>query len=164
MILQLDILRGIHSDLHLVGGEINQLLGFQMLVNLVTNVVIVCMFGFYTVMGALDNKFYWPFLVILITPVLRIMLVGHWAQVMKDTSMKPFWTMSQMSTLDGSPKLERQVQKFSLQASQKTARITAAGYFNITRNTITKVFGIVAVVIFILVKFDRLERAGLLKA
>ena len=24
-------------------------------------------------------------------------------------SMKPFWTMSQMSTLDGSPKLERQV-------------------------------------------------------
>jgi len=164
VILQLDILRGIHSDLHLVGGEINQLLGFQMLVNLVTNVVIVCMFGFYTVMGALDNKFYWPFLVILITPVLRIMLVGHWAQVMKDTSMKPFWTMSQMSTLDGSPKLERQVQKFSLQASQKTARITAAGYFNITRNTITKVFGIVAVVIFILVKFDRLERAGLLKA
>ena len=95
--------------------------------------------------------------------------------------MKPFWTMSQMSTLDGSPKLERQGQKFSLQvtlvvlfwnvnllftgqASQKTARITAAGYFNITRNTITKVFGIVAVVIFILVKFDRLERAGLLKA
>ena len=26
-------------------------------------------------------------------------------------SMKPFWTMSQMSTLDGSPKLERQVEK-----------------------------------------------------
>ena len=26
-------------------------------------------------------------------------------------SMKPFWTMSQMSTLDGSPKLERQVKK-----------------------------------------------------
>ena len=24
-------------------------------------------------------------------------------------SMKPFWTISQMSTLDGSPKLERQV-------------------------------------------------------
>lgn len=56
VILQLDILRGIHSDLHLVGGEINQLLGFQMLVNLVTNVVIVCMFGFYTVMGALDSE------------------------------------------------------------------------------------------------------------
>ena len=95
-------------------------------------------------------------------------------------SMKPFWTMSQMSTLDGSPKLERQVeklpkssnpyiyiymsmpmstcpymsiyvskifqyftspqvQKLGLQAAQKTARISAAGYFYITRNTITRV-------------------------
>merc|ERR1712241_1157666 len=161
VILQLDILHGIHSDLHLVGGEINQLLGFQMLVNLVTNVVIVCMFGFYAVMGALDNKFYWPFLVILITPVLRIMLVGHWAQVMKDTSMKPFWTMSQMSTLDGSPKLERQVQKLGLQAAQKTARISAADYFYITRNTITRVFGMSLLFIFLLVKFDRLERSSM---
>ena len=104
--------------------EINQLLGFQMLVNLVTNVVIVIMFGFYTTITALDSKFslscilvgkkengtklwpvapyigtdhlfsstkysldkfYWPFLVVLITPIIRIMLVGHWAQVMKDT-------------------------------------------------------------------------------
>ena len=76
--------------------------------------------------------------------------------------------MSQMSTLDGSPKLERQVvkkfskvqppiyvhvhvskifknftfpqvQKLGLQAAQKTARISAAGYFYITRNTITRV-------------------------
>jgi len=162
VILQLDILRGIHSDLHNVGQEINQLLGFQMLVNLVTNVVIVIMFGFYTTMGALDNQFYWPFLVILLTPMIRIMLVGHWAQVMKDTSMKPFWTMSQMSTLDGSPKLERQVQKFSLQASQKTARMSAAGYFYLTRNTITKVFGLCLVVIFLLVKFDRLERTPMM--
>jgi len=161
VILQLDILRGIHSDLHTVGQEINQLLGFQMLVNLVTNVVIVIMFGFYTTIGALDNQFYWPFLVVMLTPLIRIMLVGHWAQVMKDTSMKPFWTMSQMSTLDGSPKLERQVQKFSLQASQKTARMSAAGYFYLTRSTITRVFGMCLVVIFLLVKFDRLERAGL---
>merc|ERR1711874_79775 len=107
------------------------------------------------------GKFYWPFLVLMLTPVIRIMLVGHWAQVMKDTSMKPFWTMSQMSTLDGSPKLERQVQKFSLQASQKTARMSAAGYFYITRNTITRVIGMCLVVIFLLVKFDRLERVGL---
>ena len=71
-----------------------------MLVNLVTNVVIVIMFGFYTTIGALDSKifnslslhspyfpdkFYWPFLVVMLTPVIRIMLVGHWAQVMKDT-------------------------------------------------------------------------------
>ena len=27
--------------------------------------------------------------------------------------MKPFWTISQMSTLDGSPKLERQVRKIT---------------------------------------------------
>ena len=32
-----------------------------------------------------------------------------------------------------------QVQKLGLQAAQKTARISAAGYFYITRNTITRV-------------------------
>merc|ERR1712158_333748 len=107
VILQLDILRGIHSDLHNVGQEINQLLGFQILVHLVTSVVIMVVFGFFTTITALDGKFYWPFLAIVVTPMLRVLLIGHWAQVMKDTSMKPFWTMSQMSTLDGSPKLER---------------------------------------------------------
>merc|ERR1712115_620795 len=125
-----------------------------------TNVVILTMFGFYTAMSVLDGKFYWPFLVVLLTPALRVLLIGHWAQVMKDTSMKPFWTMSHMSTLDGSPKLERQVQKLGLQAAQKTARISAAGYFYITRNTITRVFGMSLLFIFLLIKFDRLEIAG----
>merc|ERR1719266_1133564 len=162
VILQLDILRGIHSDLHNVGQEINQLLGFQILVHLVTSVVIMVVFGFFTTITALDGKFYWPFLAIVVTPMLRVLLIGHWAQVMKDTSMKPFWTMSQMSTLDGSPKLERQVQKLGLQAAQKTARISAAGYFYITRNTITKVFGMSLLFIFLLVKFDRLERSGMM--
>merc|ERR1719392_612672 len=162
VILQLDILRGIHSDLHNVGQEINQLLGFQILVHLVTSVVIMVIFGFFTTITALDGKFYWPFLAIVITPMLRVLLIGHWAQVMKDTSMKPFWTMSQMSTLDGSPKLERQVQKLGLQAAQKTARISAAGYFYITRNTITRVFGMSLLFIFLLVKFDRLERSNMM--
>merc|ERR1712200_403420 len=162
VILQLDILRGIHSDLHNVGQEINQLLGFQILVHLVTSVVIMVIFGFFTTITALDGNFYWPFLAIVITPMLRVLLIGHWAQVMKDTSMKPFWTMSQMSTLDGSPKLERQVQKLGLQAAQKTARISAAGYFYITRNTITRVFGMSLLFIFLLVKFDRLERSSMM--
>lgn len=160
VILQLDILRGIHSDLHIVGQDINQLLGFQVLVHLVTSVVIMVVFGFYLTITALEGSFYWPFLAIVATPLLRVLLIGHWAQVMKDTSMKPFWTMSQMSTLDGSPKLERQVQKLGLQAAQKTARISAAGYFYITRNTITRVFGMALLFIFLLVKFDRLERGG----
>merc|ERR1712227_545680 len=162
VILQLGILRGIHSDLHNVGQEINQLLGFQILVHLVTSVVIMVIFGFFTTITALDGKFYWPFLAIVITPMLRVLLIGHWAQVMKDTSMKPFWTMSQMSTLDGSPKLERQVQKLGLQAAQKTARISAAGYFYITRNASTRVFGMSLLFIFLLVKFDRLERSSMM--
>merc|ERR1719151_328270 len=162
VMIQLDILRGIHSDLHHVSEEVNTLLGFQMLANMITNVVILIMFGFYTIAGALDGKFYWPFLVIMISPALRLMLVGHWAQIMKDTSMKPFWTISQMSTLDGSPKLERQVQKFSLQASQKTAGMKASGYFHLSRNMVTRVFGLISVAIFILVKFDKIERIYLM--
>lgn len=158
VMIQFDILRGIHSDLHHVSEEVNTLLGFQMLANLITNVVILIMFGFFTIAGALDGKFYWPFLVIMLTPAIRLMLVGHWGQILKDTSMKPFWTISQMSTLDGSPKLERQVQKFSLQASQKTAGMKASGYFHLSRNMVTRVFGITCMVIFILVKFDKMEK------
>merc|ERR1712061_689352 len=41
VMIQLDILRGIHSDLHHVSEEVNTLLGFQMLANMITNVVIV---------------------------------------------------------------------------------------------------------------------------
>lgn len=156
-ILQLDILRGIHSDLHNVGQEINHLLGFQMLVNLMSSTIVLIMFGFYFTSSALSGWFYWPLLILIISPAVKIMLIGHWAQVMKDTSMKPFWAISQMSTLDGSPRMERQVQKFSLQASQRTARLTAAGYFAITRVTITKLIGWSMLVILILVKFEKLE-------
>ena len=56
VMIQLDILRGIHSNLHHASEEINTLLGFQMLANLITNVVILIMFGFYTIAGALDGK------------------------------------------------------------------------------------------------------------
>ena len=102
VMIQLDILRGIHSDLHHVSEEVNTLLGFQMLANMIANVVILIMFGFYTIAGALDGKyspvfiimtlcnvysgnFYWPFLVIMVTPALRLMLVGHWGQIVKNT-------------------------------------------------------------------------------
>ena len=52
---QLDILRSIHSDLHNVGQEINQLLGFQLLVHIVTSVAMVVIFGFFTTVTALDG-------------------------------------------------------------------------------------------------------------
>ena len=56
VMIQLDILRGIHSNLHHASEEVNTLLGFQMLANLITNVVILIMFGFYTIAGALDGE------------------------------------------------------------------------------------------------------------
>ena len=34
----------------------------------------------------------------------------------------------------------------------------ASGYFQLSRNTVTRIFGIVSLVIFIMIKFDRLER------
>ena len=58
--------------------------------------------------------------------------------------------------------LFRQVQKFSLQASQKTAGMKASGYFHLSRNMVTRVFGLVSVAIFILVKFDKIERIYLM--
>ena len=74
--------------------------------------------------------------------------------------------------------LLRQVQKFSLQASQKTAGMKASGYFHLSRNMVTRVscknifdkkimyypqvFGLISVAIFILVKFDKIERIYLM--
>ena len=36
-------------------------------------------------MTSMSGEFYWPFLVIMVTPAIRLMLVGHWGQIMKDT-------------------------------------------------------------------------------
>ena len=49
-------------------------------------------------------------------------------------------TITQMSTIDGSPKLERQVQKITMQMSNQCPSLKAAGYFNVGRNMILKVF------------------------
>ncbi len=48
-------------------------------------------------------------------------------------------TICQMSTLDGSPRLERQVQKLTIQMNHQCPTLKAAGYFNIGRNMILKV-------------------------
>ena len=54
-------------------------------------------------------------------------------------SRQPYMTICQMSTIDGSPKLERQVQKITMQMSNQCPTLKAAGYFNVGRNMILKV-------------------------
>merc|ERR1712227_873993 len=58
--------------------------------------------------------------------------------------------------------LEKEFDDYYEDRVQKTARISAAGYFYITRNTITRVFGMSLLFIFLLVKFDRLERSSMM--
>lgn len=163
VILQLDILRNIHSDLHTVAQEVNELLGFQLLINIITNVLVTLLFGYFFVATTYNGNYFWPFNIIIITPVIRLLIIGHWAQIVKETSLEPFWSISQMSTMDGSPRLERQVQKFSLQASQEGIRLTASGYFDLNRHTITAAFGVIAFFIFLLVKSGDLERAVMMQ-
>ena len=54
-------------------------------------------------------------------------------------SRQPFMTICQVSTVDGSPRLERQVQKLTMQMHHQCPNLTAAGYFNLGRNMILKV-------------------------
>lgn len=152
VILQLDILRSIHIDLHNVGKEMNELLGFQQLVNIITNSLVLVLFGYFFAATAYYGQYYWPFNLLLITPIFRLLIIGHWAQIIKESSLEPFWSVSLMSTMDGSPRLERQVQKFSLQASKEAVKPSAAGYFNISRGSIAAVFGVIAFLVFFLVK------------
>jgi hypothetical protein len=115
VVLQLDILRGIHADLASLAYEVNHLLGFQILVTVITSVIFVVMFGYFFSAAMLDQKFYWPYLVLCILPAIRIFLIGHWGQVLESQSRMPFMTICQVSTVDGSPRLERQVQKLTIQ-------------------------------------------------
>ena len=54
-------------------------------------------------------------------------------------SRLPFMTICQVSTVDGSPRLERQVQKLTIQMHHQCPKLTAAGYFCLGRSMILKV-------------------------
>lgn len=79
----MDILRGIHADMMALANEVNHLLGFQILVHIITSVVFVVMFGYFFAAAAIDTKFYWPYLALGLLPALRIFLVGHWGQLVE---------------------------------------------------------------------------------
>ncbi len=82
-IVQLDILRGIHADLAALSHEVSHLLGFQILVHLITCVIFVVMFGYFFAASMLKDEFYWPYLVLCLLPAVRIFLIGHWGQCLE---------------------------------------------------------------------------------
>ena len=79
-IIQLDILRGIHADLAAASQAVSHLLGFQILVHLITSVIFVVMFGYFFAAALIKEEFYWPYLVLFILPAVQIFLIGHWGQ------------------------------------------------------------------------------------
>lgn len=156
-ILQLDILRGIHADLASLSHEVSHLLGFQILVHLITSVIFVVMFGYFFSAAMLKDEFYWPYLVLCLLSAVRIFLIGHWGQVLEQQSRQPFMTICQMSTVDGSPRLERQVQKLTIQMNHQCPTLKAAGYFNIGRNMILKTIGMAVIFTFFMVQFEKIK-------
>lgn len=66
-------------------------------------------------------------------------------------------TICQMSTIDGSPKLERQVQKITMQMSNQCPTLKAAGYFNVGRNMILKTIGCAVLFTFFMVQFENIK-------
>ena len=81
--LQLDILRGIHADLSALAQEVNHLLGFQIVVHLVTAIINVIMFAYFFIAATIDGHFYWPYLVLCLLPAIKIFLIGHWGQTLE---------------------------------------------------------------------------------
>lgn len=158
-IIQLDILRGIHADLAALSHEVSHLLGFQILVHLITCVIHVVMFGYFFAASLMVDQFYWPYLVLFLLPAVRIFLIGHWGQCLEQQSRQPFMTICQMSTIDGSPKLERQVQKITMQMSNQCPTLKAAGYFNVGRNMILKTIGVAVIFTYFMVQFENIKMA-----
>ena len=83
LIVQLDILRAIHADLATLSHEVSHLFGFQILVHVVTSVIFVVMFGYFFAASMLNDKFYWPYLVMFLLPAVTIFLIGHWGQCLE---------------------------------------------------------------------------------
>ena len=140
--------------------EVNKLLGFQFLVRLGSGTVMMVMFGYFFVATTADQVFYWPFLLLSLLPAIEIVFLGHWGehlkqQVKSDTlrflhlideigyftiqSRQPFMTICQVSSVEGSPRLERQVHKVTVQMHHQCPTFSAAGYFHINRQMIIKV-------------------------
>jgi len=156
-LIQLDILRGIHADLSALSHEVSHLLGFQILVHLITCVIFVVMFGYFFAASMMLDQFYWPYLVLCLLPAVKIFLIGHWGQCLEQQSRQPYMTICQMSTIDGSPKLERQVQKITMQMSNQCPTLKAAGYFNVGRNMILKTIGCAVLFTFFMVQFENIK-------
>ena len=62
-----------------------------------------------------------------------------------------------MSTIDGSPKLERQVQKLTIQMNHQIPDLKAAGYFTLGRNMILKTLGVAVVFTYFMVQFEKIK-------
>jgi len=158
-ILQLDILRGIHADLNAITQEVNKLVGFQFLVHLITGTVMMVMFGYFFIATTSDQVFYWPFLVLCLLPALEIAFLGHWGEHLKQQSRQPFMTICQVSSVEGSPRLERQVHKVTVQMHHQCPNFSTAGYFHIDRQMIIKLIGLAIAFAFFMVKFDKVASA-----
>ena len=89
LIVQLDILRAIHADLATLSHEVSHLFGFQILVHVVTSVIFVVMFGYFFAASMLNDKFYWPYLVMFLLPAVTIFLIGHWGQCLEQQVIFP---------------------------------------------------------------------------
>ena len=72
-------------------------------------------------------------------------------------SRQPFRTICQMSTIDGSPKLERQVQKLTIQMNHQIPDLKAAGYFTLGRNMILKTLGVAVIFTYFMVQFEKIK-------
>jgi len=156
-LVQLDILRGIHADLNELSFEVSQLFGLQMLFHVIALVIYVVMFGYFFANGLLHEYFYWPYLVCFCLPAIRIFLIGHWGQHLERTAREPYMTICQISTIDGSAKLERQVTKITAQMKHQCPTVEAAGYFRLGRNMILKTFGIAVAFTFFMVQFEQVR-------
>lgn len=62
-------------------------------------------------------------------------------------------TICQISTIDGSPKLERQIQKMMMQMKHQCPTLHAAGYFSLSRNMILKTCGAAVIFTFFMIQF-----------
>ena len=70
---------------------------------------------------------------------IQFFLVSKYHRLHDFQAREPYMTICQISTIDGSAKLERQVTKITAQMKHQCPTVEAAGYFRLGRNMILKV-------------------------
>jgi len=154
-ILQMEIIRSLHGKLNKITDDANHLFGFQIFIHLICTTILLVVFGYcFSFLTTEGSQVHYAFCVMLVVAFIKTFFLGYWGHRVVNQSKQPFLTLCKISTLEGTPKLERQVQKMLIQLDSQSTRLTASEYFVVDKNLVLKIVAVASFLCFMLINFN----------